>query len=58
MFASCLWVGVGDVLGSDKGEVGLELKNRTVFLSCLNEPLMEESVFLHVCGLCASCYDF
>ena len=52
VFASYLWVGVGDVLGNDKGEVGLELRNRTVFLSYLNVPLLEGFVFLHVCGLC------
>ena len=52
MFASYLWVGVGDVLGNDKGGVGRELRNRIVSLSYQNVPLLEGFVFLHVCGLC------
>ncbi len=40
------------MLGSGMGEVGFGLKSKTVFLSCLNESSVEESVFLHVCDLC------
>lgn len=40
------------MLGSGMGEVGFELMSRIVFLSCLNEFSMEESVFLHVYDLC------